>query len=158
VFDLGGEPDQKGLLMTKYGIRWEGKGRCMPEDLDWVERRSLCALPDIFNRLRIQIENDVNKRTALSSKDNYQFRFVGEENVVSVCGYYKNVPMNCIPAVNFRLEDKHIRISSTDNKIDFEATLTLNDFGDCKLCVNGEERELWQVRRQALEHLFFGTF
>ncbi len=37
----------------------------------------------------------------------------------------------------------------------FEMTLTFNDKGECKLYVNEEERELWQVRRMALEDLLF---
>jgi hypothetical protein len=34
-------------------------------------------------------------------------------------------------------------------------TLTFNYKGECKLNVNEKERELWQVRRMALEDLMF---
>ena len=37
----------------------------------------------------------------------------------------------------------------------FEVTLTFADEGECRLNVNGEDREFWQVRRMALEELFF---
>jgi hypothetical protein len=37
----------------------------------------------------------------------------------------------------------------------FEVTLTLSDEGECRLNVNEKERELWQVRRMALEELLF---
>jgi hypothetical protein len=36
-----------------------------------------------------------------------------------------------------------------------KATLTLNDMGECRLKINGQEREFWQFRRTALEDLFF---
>jgi hypothetical protein len=34
---------------------------------------------------------------------------------------------------------------------------TINDEGKCRLKVGGIEREFWQVRRMALEALFFET-
>jgi hypothetical protein len=37
----------------------------------------------------------------------------------------------------------------------FEVTLIFNDEGQCKLNVNGKERDLWQVQRMALEELLF---
>jgi hypothetical protein len=37
----------------------------------------------------------------------------------------------------------------------FEVILTFDDEGECKLSVNGEEREFWQVRRMALEEIMF---
>jgi hypothetical protein len=37
----------------------------------------------------------------------------------------------------------------------FEVTLAFNDEGECKLNVNEKERDLWQVRRMALEELLF---
>jgi hypothetical protein len=40
----------------------------------------------------------------------------------------------------------------------FDVTATFSDEGDCRLKVNGEERDLWQVRRMALEELLFRGF
>ena len=37
----------------------------------------------------------------------------------------------------------------------FAVTLTFNDEGDCRLHVDERERDLWQVRRMALEELLF---
>jgi hypothetical protein len=37
----------------------------------------------------------------------------------------------------------------------FEVTPTFSDEGKCRLNVNGQERETWQVRRMALEELMF---
>ncbi|MFZ0815493.1 MAG: hypothetical protein WAM78_08235 [Candidatus Sulfotelmatobacter sp.] len=37
----------------------------------------------------------------------------------------------------------------------FEVTLTFDDTGACKLNVNAESRDFWQVRRMALEELLF---
>jgi len=37
----------------------------------------------------------------------------------------------------------------------FDVTATFSDEGECRLEVNGKERDLWQVRRMALEELLF---
>jgi hypothetical protein len=37
----------------------------------------------------------------------------------------------------------------------FAVTLTFNDQGECKLSVDSEDRDYWQVRRMALEGLMF---
>jgi hypothetical protein len=37
----------------------------------------------------------------------------------------------------------------------FEVGLTFTDEGECKLIVNKEPRDFWQVRRMALEDLLF---
>jgi hypothetical protein len=36
------------------------------------------------------------------------------------------------------------------------ATLTLNNEGECRLLVNGQELEEWQFRKMMWEELFFG--
>lgn len=59
--------------------------------------------------------------------------------------------------VKFSLGDKAITVTDTHGNTIFEATITLNDEGECRLKINGLERETWQVRRTALERLFFGT-
>jgi len=37
----------------------------------------------------------------------------------------------------------------------FEVTAAFSDRGECRLKVNGAERDSWQVRRMALEDLMF---
>jgi hypothetical protein len=40
----------------------------------------------------------------------------------------------------------------------FDVTATFSDEGECRLKVNGDGRDLWQVRRMALEDLLFRGF
>jgi hypothetical protein len=57
--------------------------------------------------------------------------------------------------VNFSLEGDEIVVCA-GNEIILRATITLNNEGRCMLKVDDEELEQWQVRRMALEDLFFG--
>jgi len=57
----------------------------------------------------------------------------------------------------FALAGKTIQVKNGDREVLFEAGITLNDAGECKLRVDTEEVESWQFRRRALEELFFGT-
>ena len=63
-------------------------------------------------------------------------------------------------SVDFIREQDRITVNYVTNsnaeKI-FDASITLNNEGRCKLKVNEIELELWQVRRLALEKLFFGS-
>jgi hypothetical protein len=43
---------------------------------------------------------------------------------------------------------------SDGGNLTFEATVTLNDEGRCVAKVDDQERELWQLRKMALEKLF----
>ena len=56
--------------------------------------------------------------------------------------------------VRFDRTEKGISVSDGSKRL-FEATLTLDDTGECRLKVNGQEREFWQFRKMALEALFF---
>ncbi|HXM40334.1 MAG TPA: hypothetical protein VN924_03735 [Bryobacteraceae bacterium] len=58
-------------------------------------------------------------------------------------------------SVIFSLAEHAISVRDGDGGKMFEVTLTFNDAGECKLNVDDKERELWQVRRMALEDLMF---
>jgi hypothetical protein len=63
-----------------------------------------------------------------------------------------------IPRIDFVLEADAIVVEEHLGEqcaVKFRATPGLNNPGDCTLTVNGSELELWQVRRLALQDLFF---
>jgi hypothetical protein len=59
------------------------------------------------------------------------------------------------PFVKFSIAEDCINVSSDADGKGRDYRITLSDEGRCKLTENGEEREQWQVRRSALEKLFF---
>jgi hypothetical protein len=125
------------------------------EDFDWVTALDSCALSVVFEKLKIQVEQDVDIRNAQLTKSgaSYWFKFSpnGDSFIISTLG-------NSIPssrAVKFKLTAGSITVYGPDDKLMLEAVLTLCDDGNCRLLINGEEKELWQFRKSALENLLF---
>jgi hypothetical protein len=119
---------------------------------DWVTKRSLCSLPNIFKTLRLEVEEDVKTRNALRPNNSpYEFSVAENGGDFTVLLEAKDVQRS----VTFTLAQHAILVRSDDGGTVFEVTLTFNDHGECKLNVNKEEREVWQVRRMALEDLLF---
>jgi hypothetical protein len=58
-------------------------------------------------------------------------------------------------SVIFSLADHAILVRDDQGNQLFEVTVTFDDSGKCRLKVNAEERDFWQVRRMALEELMF---
>jgi len=119
---------------------------------DWVTARSLCSLPNIFKTLKQSVEADVKTRNALRPKNSpYEFSLADNGDSFTVSLEAKDVHMS----VTFSLAARAILVQNDKGKQVLEVTLVFNDEGECRLKVNEEARELWQVRRMALEDLMF---
>ena len=122
---------------------------------DWVTARSLCSLPNIFKELRLQVEEDVKTRNALRPKNSpYQFSVTENGDGFTVLLEASDVRRSVI----FSLTQHAILVRDSRGKDVFDVTLTFNDQGECRLNVQEKERELWQVRRMALEELLFRSY
>jgi hypothetical protein len=119
---------------------------------DWVTGRSLCSIPNVFRALTLEVEDDVKTRNALRP-NNSPYEFSVAENVDDFTVTLKAEDVD--RSVTFSRAEHAILVRDDEGKTMFEVTLTFNDEGDCKLHVNQQERELWQVRRMALEELMF---
>jgi hypothetical protein len=119
---------------------------------DWVTERSSCSLPKVFKDLRSQVEADVKTRNALRPNNSpYEFSVAENGGDFTVLLEAKDVKRSVI----FSLAEHAILVRDDKGNQMLEVTVTFNDDGKCRLNVNKEERELWQVRRMALEKLFF---
>jgi hypothetical protein len=122
------------------------------DNVDWVTKRSLCSLPNVFKELRLQVEEDVKIRNALGPNNSpYEFSMEANGDTFTVFLKAKDAHRSVI----FSLAEHALLVRDDKDKIMFEVTLSFNDQGDCRLHVNEEERDLWQVRRMALEELLF---
>jgi hypothetical protein len=122
---------------------------------DWVTERSSCSLQKVFKELRLQVEEDVKTRNALRpSNSPYEFSVAGNGGDFTVLLKAKDARRSVV----FSLAEHAILVRDDTRGEMFKVTLTFNAEGDCRLHVNDEERDLWQVRRMALEDLLFQSY
>jgi hypothetical protein len=120
---------------------------------DWVSARSECSLASVYEKLKLEIQNDVETRNHLRPElPHYGFKFIGSSKSFTVL-----IEGNKLhKSVTFQLAGKIIEVQS-EEAVMFNASVGLNDEGECVLRVNGEDRTTWQVAKMALERLFFET-
>jgi hypothetical protein len=123
-------------------------------NFDWVTALSECSVAQVFEVLRLQVKSDIETREALRPQTHrhYAFKFVSNGRTFAALVEGHKVHR----VVRFGLEAQSITVRDDKETVVFTATTTLNDDGDCRLKINGQERELWQVRKMALEGLLFG--
>ena len=127
----------------------------MSDTVDWVTKRFLCSLPNVFKELTSQLEQDVKTRNALRPNNSpYEFSATAHGDDFTVLLETDDVHKSVV----FRREEHAIVVLDDNGNTMFEVTLTFSDEGECRLHVNAEERELWQVRRMALEKLLFQDY
>lgn len=123
-------------------------------DFDWVEALSRCSLTAAFQQLKLEVQADVESRNARRGPaPSYVFDLVSKPDRFAVLLSGDQVEPK---SVVFRLAARTIEVYDDEDRLILSATLTLNDAGECRFRVGGEEKEFWQVRRMALEQLMFG--
>jgi hypothetical protein len=126
------------------------------QTFDWVTRRSACSLPAVFKELRSQVEQDVNTRNGLRpSYAPYEFSIADHDGGFHVFLKSKDTDKDVQLSVAFILSEHAIQVRDDKSLRMFDVTLSFNEIGECKLKVEGADREFWQVRRMALEELMF---
>ena len=119
---------------------------------DWVAERSSCTLPKVFKTLRMQVEEDVKTRNAQRLKGSlYEFHLKEDVDKFTVLLESDVVHQSVI----FMLAEHAILVLSGEGNPMFDVKLVFDDEGNCRLNVNDELRDFWQVRRMALEDLLF---
>jgi hypothetical protein len=119
---------------------------------DWVTARAQCSVNEVFEKLRAQVTEDVDICHKLRPKgEPLAFRFVSESRKFSALVEGNKIHHSVI----FSLNDQVITVYTDDDTLIFHAEVTLNNEGKCVVKINDEECELWQMRKMALEKLFF---
>lgn len=125
-----------------------------PSTFNWVTERAACSLAAVFEALKLEVQADVKTRMEQRLPGaQYRFSVVSRGGSFTVLLNGNSVQHK---SVTFSLTDNSVQVTDLNDKIMFKATLTLNDDGECRFKVDGRERDFWQVRRMALEDLFFG--
>jgi hypothetical protein len=132
-----------------------GKVEMDKSKFDWVSGRSACSLAGVFKTLRLEVEEDVHTRNHLRPPNSpYEFSVTDTDQGFTVSLEAKGVKKS----VMFKLADHAVLVKDEKGDAMFEVTLAFSNEGDCRLRVNHEDREYWQVRRMALEGLMFASY
>ena len=129
----------------------------IPEAFDWVAERAKCTPFRIFESLRQQVREDMEKRNRLSAETgivpiSYLFQEEARWFAVVRLGTYGHV----LSGVLFSLTPDGITVADAVSRdVICNAALTISDDGNCRLKVGANEYNLWQFRKLALQELFF---
>lgn len=135
----------------------------IPQELDWVKVRAACSLVKVFKELHTGAIQDVEQMNLEHKSNALKPSFGttdGSAGTVFMV-FQEGTPHPGFSEAQsrtgrFSLRDDRIEIRGVSCSVEMTITLTINDKGRCKLRVGGQDLEQWQVRKMALEDLFFG--
>ena len=126
-------------------------------EFDWVSAQAQCNAGAMFERLRTQVREDVQRRNGLLGRsDEWRFEFDSENDafeVARVTGSLVDPKVSAV--VTFERAGRRILIHSEDIDVDITAIVTLDVSGACRFVVGEAIYSDWELRRMALELLFF---
>jgi hypothetical protein len=124
------------------------------DDVDWVTAQSKCNAASIFARLQTGVMQDVDRRNSLRRPDDdLIFEFHDEDDAFEVTRGNGRDKVDA--AVKFERAGRRIHVLGEDIDVDFTAVVTLDVTGACRLVVGEAMYSEWEIRRMALEQLFF---
>jgi hypothetical protein len=125
----------------------------VPDDFDWIAAQSTCTAESMFARLQAGVTKDVRSRNGLIGRDDHwKFEIVTDVDDFEV---ERVGPSSGGAAVTFTREGRRIHVHGDGVDIDFTAIVALNAAGACRFVVGEAEYLDWEVRKMALELLFF---
>jgi hypothetical protein len=130
-----------------------------PDDFNWVGAQATCNAASMFDRLRARVKEDVQRRNGLFDQDedwSFEFHEEGDDEfeVVRVSGSGVTGP-NVSAVVQFERAGRRIRVHSEDIDVEFTSVVILDTAGHCRFVVGEAMYSDWEIRRMALEQLFF---
>jgi hypothetical protein len=126
-----------------------------PPNFDWVSARQDCSLKEVFEALRLGIREDVETRNSALPDNPDKATLKTAEHGKTIRVYWQDMYQQFDHLfVEFALTAQSLTARDDENLL-FEASIGLNDEGDCKVYILGKQYDLWQIRRKALEQLMF---
>ena len=125
------------------------------DNFDWVTAQAACSAAIMFQKLLDGARSDVDRRNgaAFGRKDNWRFEFHVDEDEFEVtrhAGAAKDTAF-----VTFTREGPRINVVGDGVDVQFTAIVGINAHGDCRYYIGEAEYLGWEVRKLALDQLFF---
>ena len=129
-----------------------------PDDFDWVAAQATCSSALMFERLRTRVREDVQRRNGIFNRNDgwtFEFHDEGDQFEVSRGPASGFSGSNAAALVRFERVGRRINVQGEDIDVDFTAVVTLDGTGLCRFVVGEVMYSEWELRRMALEQLFF---
>ena len=125
------------------------------DDFDWVTAQAGCSAALMFKKLQDGTRSDVERRNGATfgRTDNWRFEFHEDEDgfeVIRIAGSAKTGAF-----VTFQIDGPRITITGDGVDVRMTAVVGINANGDCRFYIGEGEYLGWEVRKQALDLLFF---
>jgi hypothetical protein len=129
------------------------------DNFDWVAAQANCSAASMFDRLRTRVKEDVHRRNGLRDRDDgwtFEFHDEGDDEfeVSRTVGKGITGP-NVTALVRFARAGRRIHVQGEDLDVDFTSVVTVDTTGLCRFVVGEAMYSDWEIRRMALEQLFF---
>jgi hypothetical protein len=126
------------------------------DNFDWVSAQGGCSAAQMFQKLQDGARADVDRRNGATfgRTDGWRFEFNEDEHgfeVVRIAGSSRDSGF-----VTFQREGPRITITGDGVEVHMTAIVGINAHGDCRFFIGELEFLGWEVRKQALDQLFFG--
>jgi hypothetical protein len=129
-----------------------------PDDFNWVAAQSTCNAASMFDRLVAGVKEDVQRRNGLLGRDDgwtFEVHEDGDDEF-EVSRVVKLGGDSTVAAlVRFERAGRRIHVHGDDVDVDFTAVVALDAAGACRFVVADDLYPEWEIRRMALEQLFF---
>jgi hypothetical protein len=127
------------------------------DSFDWVTAQAGCSAEMMFQRLLDGAKADVDRRNGATfgRKDGWRFELHEDEEGFEVTRHAD--AKKDAAFVTFQREGPRINIDGDGVDVRITAVVGINAHGDCRYYVGEGEYLGWEVRKQALDQLFFDS-
>jgi hypothetical protein len=128
-----------------------------PDSFDWVAAQSKCSAASMFDELESGVKEDVQRRNSLPDRDDgWKFEFQEDDEGYEVTRLATGFTAPRVAAaVRFELAGRRIHVRGDGLDLDITAVVVLDSAGVCRFVVGEVMYGSWEIRRMALEQLFF---
>lgn len=125
------------------------------DSFDWVTAQASCSIELMFQKLQDGAKADVDRRNGATfgRKDDWRFEFHVDEDEFEVTRHAGSTKDSAF--VTFTREGSRINITGDGVDVQLTAIVGINAHGDCRYYIGEGEFLGWEVRKQALDLLFF---
>jgi hypothetical protein len=125
------------------------------DDFDWVSAQAKCNAASLFERLRSKVRDDVLRRNGIFDRGNaWKFEFEDDGDAFEV-SRVAAAGSSVDAVVRFERAGPRIHVHSEEVDVELTAVVALDVSGQCRFVVGEAMYSDWEIRRMALETLFF---